>query len=232
MPLGSGDVPAAELADARDPRARALRRPALRAARADRGALSRRAPRAPQAPDAARMARHAHRSGELLARARLLVRVPARNRGESRAASSREHLANTVGACGHSMPRHATPRHDTHGCPSPAMPRPRPRTTTFQKVLPGRPLLSDDPARTVFQHAAVGRTGRLSPDKRTHFSVLTAESGVPYSEMLFFDDCELARYARRGEAARRGEERRGRTGQSASRAHLSGEESPGDSSRR
>jgi hypothetical protein len=88
-------------------------------------------------------------------------------------------------------PCHATSRHATTRTarPSPASSRQRPRRPLFQ-VLPGRPLLSEDPARTVFHHAAVGRTGRLSPDKRTHFSVLAAESGVPYSEMLFFDDCE------------------------------------------
>jgi hypothetical protein len=50
----------------------------------------------------------------------------------------------------------------------------------------------DDGGRTVFHYTAVGRTGRLSPNKKTHFSVLAAESGIPYHEMLFFDDCKLA----------------------------------------
>jgi len=35
----------------------------------------------------------------------------------------------------------------------------------------------------------IGRTGNLSPDKTTHFRELHNESGVPYNEMLFFDDC-------------------------------------------
>ena len=35
----------------------------------------------------------------------------------------------------------------------------------------------------------IGRTGKLSPDKRTHFRQLHEESGVDYEEMLFFDDC-------------------------------------------
>lgn len=34
----------------------------------------------------------------------------------------------------------------------------------------------------------IGRTGRLNADKRTHFQLLHQESGVPYEEMLFFDD--------------------------------------------
>lgn len=35
----------------------------------------------------------------------------------------------------------------------------------------------------------IGRTGNLSPDKTTHFRELHDESGIPYHEMLFFDDC-------------------------------------------
>ena len=34
----------------------------------------------------------------------------------------------------------------------------------------------------------IGRSGNLSPDKTTHFRELHDESGVPYNEMLFFDD--------------------------------------------
>jgi magnesium-dependent phosphatase 1 len=34
----------------------------------------------------------------------------------------------------------------------------------------------------------IGRTGNLSPDKTSHFRELHDESGVPYNEMLFFDD--------------------------------------------
>jgi len=35
----------------------------------------------------------------------------------------------------------------------------------------------------------IGRSGRLTSDKRSHFRLLHLESGVPYGEMLFFDDC-------------------------------------------
>ena len=35
----------------------------------------------------------------------------------------------------------------------------------------------------------IGRTGRLDSDKRTHFRLLHESSGIPYAEMLFFDDC-------------------------------------------
>ena len=34
----------------------------------------------------------------------------------------------------------------------------------------------------------IGRTGNLSPDKTSHFRELHNESGVPYDEMIFFDD--------------------------------------------
>jgi hypothetical protein len=33
----------------------------------------------------------------------------------------------------------------------------------------------------------IGRTGRLSPNKTSHFQLLHEESGIPYGEMLFFD---------------------------------------------
>lgn len=35
----------------------------------------------------------------------------------------------------------------------------------------------------------IGRTGKLSSNKTTHFSELLKETGIPYNEMLFFDDC-------------------------------------------
>lgn len=51
------------------------------------------------------------------------------------------------------------------------------------EILPG---LSLD---KMFQYNQIGRTGQLTPDKRTHFRLLHKESKIPYNEMLFFDDC-------------------------------------------
>jgi magnesium-dependent phosphatase 1 len=51
------------------------------------------------------------------------------------------------------------------------------------EVLPGLPMAK------MFRYRQIGRTGELTPDKRTHFRLLQRESGVPYEEMLFFDDC-------------------------------------------
>eukprot|EP01062_Namystynia_karyoxenos_P009324 TRINITY_DN13300_c0_g1_i1.p2 TRINITY_DN13300_c0_g1~~TRINITY_DN13300_c0_g1_i1.p2 ORF type:complete len:233 (+),score=53.97 TRINITY_DN13300_c0_g1_i1:70-699(+) len=42
---------------------------------------------------------------------------------------------------------------------------------------------------SMFRYRAIGRTGALSPDKVTHFRQIQRESGVSFSEMLFFDDC-------------------------------------------
>jgi magnesium-dependent phosphatase 1 len=53
------------------------------------------------------------------------------------------------------------------------------------EILPGVPV-SD-----AFSYQQIGREGKLSPDKRTHFRELTQESGIPYEEMLFFDDCSF-----------------------------------------
>eukprot|EP00501_MAST-03F_sp_TOSAG23-6_P001549 GSMAST32.ASY1.ANO1.1613.1 assembled CDS len=42
----------------------------------------------------------------------------------------------------------------------------------------------------VFSFLAIGRrSGGLTSDKRTHFKKISEISGIPYSEMLFFDDC-------------------------------------------
>ena len=50
------------------------------------------------------------------------------------------------------------------------------------EILPGRTL------GDMMSYHQIGRTGRLSPDKTTHFQELHEESGVPFHEMLFFDD--------------------------------------------
>jgi magnesium-dependent phosphatase 1 len=51
------------------------------------------------------------------------------------------------------------------------------------EVLPGLTL------RDMFSHDEIGRSGKLSSRKTTHFRELHKASGVPYEEMLFFDDC-------------------------------------------
>ncbi|CAJ1955765.1 unnamed protein product [Cylindrotheca closterium] len=51
------------------------------------------------------------------------------------------------------------------------------------EILPG--VVMGD----MMSHNQIGRTGRLSPDKVDHFRLLHEESGIPYTEMLFFDDC-------------------------------------------
>ena len=50
------------------------------------------------------------------------------------------------------------------------------------EILPGRTI------GDMMSYNQIGRTGNLSPDKVTHFRKLYEESGVPYEEMLFFDD--------------------------------------------
>jgi len=53
----------------------------------------------------------------------------------------------------------------------------------YLEILPGLTI------KEMISYDEVGRSGHLSPDKRTHFKHLHEESGVPYDEMLFFDDC-------------------------------------------
>jgi magnesium-dependent phosphatase 1 len=38
-------------------------------------------------------------------------------------------------------------------------------------------------------HIQIGRSHPLSSNKTTHFNLITAATNVPFSEMLFFDDC-------------------------------------------
>lgn len=51
------------------------------------------------------------------------------------------------------------------------------------EILPGLTL------RQMFTYDEIGRTGKLSPRKTSHFSELHKDSGIPFEEMLFFDDC-------------------------------------------
>ena len=50
-------------------------------------------------------------------------------------------------------------------------------------------ILSGVKMREAFSYFAIGRTGELSSDKRTHFSKIRRESGTDFRKMLFFDDC-------------------------------------------
>jgi len=43
--------------------------------------------------------------------------------------------------------------------------------------------------RDMLTYDQIGRTGVLSSSKLTHFRELQKDSGVPYDEMLFYDDC-------------------------------------------
>ena len=49
------------------------------------------------------------------------------------------------------------------------------------EILPGRTL------RDVIQYDQIGRNGKLTSRKTSHFRELQKESGIPYDEMLFFD---------------------------------------------
>eukprot|EP00670_Eutreptiella_braarudii_P018246 CAMPEP_0174367542 /NCGR_PEP_ID=MMETSP0811_2-20130205/85714_1 /TAXON_ID=73025 ORGANISM="Eutreptiella gymnastica-like, Strain CCMP1594" /NCGR_SAMPLE_ID=MMETSP0811_2 /ASSEMBLY_ACC=CAM_ASM_000667 /LENGTH=188 /DNA_ID=CAMNT_0015510225 /DNA_START=35 /DNA_END=601 /DNA_ORIENTATION=+ len=51
------------------------------------------------------------------------------------------------------------------------------------EVVPGVTIGS------MFRYRQIGRTGKLTSSKVTHFRELHQESGIPFSEMLFFDDC-------------------------------------------
>jgi magnesium-dependent phosphatase 1 len=51
------------------------------------------------------------------------------------------------------------------------------------EILPGLTL------RQIITHDQIGRTGQLSPNKKSHFRLLQEESGIQFEEMLFFDDC-------------------------------------------
>eukprot|EP00531_Pseudo-nitzschia_arenysensis_P013231 CAMPEP_0116149940 /NCGR_PEP_ID=MMETSP0329-20121206/19254_1 /TAXON_ID=697910 /ORGANISM="Pseudo-nitzschia arenysensis, Strain B593" /LENGTH=195 /DNA_ID=CAMNT_0003646365 /DNA_START=211 /DNA_END=798 /DNA_ORIENTATION=+ len=59
------------------------------------------------------------------------------------------------------------------------------------EILPG--LTMGD----MMSYNQIGRSGNLSPDKTTHFRELHDESGIPYSEMLFFDDCNWGDHCQR-----------------------------------
>lgn len=50
-------------------------------------------------------------------------------------------------------------------------------------------ILPNISMRQVMSHVQIGRDPPLSSDTRSHFRLLHQESGIPYEEMLFFDDC-------------------------------------------
>lgn len=55
--------------------------------------------------------------------------------------------------------------------------------------LQGIEILPNLSMGEMMSYNQIGRTGILSSDKITHFRLLHEESGIPYNEMLFFDDC-------------------------------------------
>ena len=59
------------------------------------------------------------------------------------------------------------------------------------EILPGVKM------RQVFSYLAIGRTGELSSDKRTHFKKIQPESGVAFEGMLFFDDCNWGNHVKK-----------------------------------
>ncbi|KAJ9463980.1 putative magnesium-dependent phosphatase P8B7.31 [Diplonema papillatum] len=44
-------------------------------------------------------------------------------------------------------------------------------------------------AISCFDHLQIGRSGKLTTRKTSHFKLLHEATGIPYTEMLFFDDC-------------------------------------------
>ncbi|KAL7479825.1 hypothetical protein ACHAW6_005538, partial [Cyclotella cf. meneghiniana] len=43
--------------------------------------------------------------------------------------------------------------------------------------------------KDMISYAQIGRSGKLTSIKTTHFQLIHEQSGVPYDDMLFFDDC-------------------------------------------
>ena len=43
--------------------------------------------------------------------------------------------------------------------------------------------------KDIVSYAQIGRSGKLTSRKTTHFKLIHEESGVPYEDMLWFDDC-------------------------------------------
>ncbi|GFH45331.1 hypothetical protein CTEN210_01805 [Chaetoceros tenuissimus] len=51
------------------------------------------------------------------------------------------------------------------------------------EIIPGLTM------RDLIDYDEIGRTGHLTSRKTTHFKSLHEKSGVPYEEMVFYDDC-------------------------------------------
>jgi magnesium-dependent phosphatase 1 len=43
--------------------------------------------------------------------------------------------------------------------------------------------------KDIISYAQIGRSGKLTSRKTSHFKLIHEESGVPFEDMLFFDDC-------------------------------------------
>ena len=55
--------------------------------------------------------------------------------------------------------------------------------------LDGIEIVEGRTMRKMMSYAQIGRNGRLTSRKTTHFRLIHEESGVPYEEMLFFGKC-------------------------------------------
>jgi magnesium-dependent phosphatase 1 len=43
--------------------------------------------------------------------------------------------------------------------------------------------------KDMISYAQIGRSGKLTSIKTSHFQLIHGQSGIPYEDMLFFDDC-------------------------------------------
>jgi len=55
--------------------------------------------------------------------------------------------------------------------------------------IDGLEIVEDVTMRDMISYAQIGRSGNLTSRKTSHFRLIHEQSGVPYNEMLFFDDC-------------------------------------------
>eukprot|EP00667_Euglena_gracilis_P025583 EG_transcript_30111 len=68
--------------------------------------------------------------------------------------------------------------------------------TYAHSCLDGLEILPGTTVGSRFAHRMIGRSGRLTARKTSHFRELHREAGVPYEEMLFFDDCNWGDHCR------------------------------------
>ena len=65
--------------------------------------------------------------------------------------------------------------------------------TYSQACIDGIEIVKGMTMRDMISYSQIGRSGKLSSRKTGHFRLIHEESGgIPYDEMLFFDDCNWA----------------------------------------